>query len=158
MSAVVFGVVAPFAIALCHDGLCTTRKAHQVTMVLGLSRNAQECVFMCVLDFAQIWRRRAEECRMKAGSFRNIDTRDRMLQLAANYDRMALKAAFDREFADTDIQALPHLTRRATDRSWLQSWWDFMAARSNLVSRLLRCRVTVVDLQTINQGETKLGS
>jgi hypothetical protein len=34
-------------------------------------------------------RRRAEECRVIAGTYHDADTRGRMLRIAAGYDRMA---------------------------------------------------------------------
>lgn len=41
---------------------------------------------------SQRYRARAEECRLKAQSFRNEKARTQMLQLAADYDRKAAQA------------------------------------------------------------------
>jgi hypothetical protein len=41
---------------------------------------------------SQRYRARAEECRLKAQSFRNEKARTQMLQLAADYDRKASQA------------------------------------------------------------------
>jgi hypothetical protein len=40
----------------------------------------------------QIYRARAEECRLKAQSFRDPKARTQMLQLAADYERKAVQA------------------------------------------------------------------
>jgi hypothetical protein len=48
---------------------------------------------------SQTWRARAEECRAIAESFHNTETRQRMLLVAAEYDKMAVKAA-ERELAE----------------------------------------------------------
>ena len=42
------------------------------------------------------WRTRAEECRATANIFRNAAARDRMLKVAEDFERMALKVQ-DRE-------------------------------------------------------------
>jgi len=41
---------------------------------------------------SQRYRTRAEECRLKAQSFRDEKARTQMLQLAADYDRKAVQA------------------------------------------------------------------
>ena len=41
---------------------------------------------------SQRYRARAEECRLKAQSFRDPKARAQMLQLAADYDRKAVQA------------------------------------------------------------------
>lgn len=41
---------------------------------------------------SQRYRARAEECRLKAQSFRNEKARTQMFQLAADYDRKAVQA------------------------------------------------------------------
>ena len=53
------------------------------------------------LPSSRVWRDRAEECRTLGETFRNKVTRDRMLRVARDYDRMAVRAAA-RELADAE--------------------------------------------------------
>ena len=53
------------------------------------------------LPSSRVWADRAEECRAMAASFHNRETRERMLNVAQSYDRMAVQAA-QRELAEAD--------------------------------------------------------
>ena len=56
---------------------------------------------------SQRYRARAEECRLKAQSFRGEKARTQMLQLAADYDRKAVQAeVFEAKTAGTAPGAL----------------------------------------------------
>ena len=48
---------------------------------------------------------RANECRELATKFRNTETRDRMLNVAARYEQMAIKSAA-RELEIAELEAL----------------------------------------------------
>ena len=48
---------------------------------------------------------RANECRELATKFRNTETRDRMLNVAARYEQMAMKSAA-RELEIAELEAL----------------------------------------------------
>ena len=48
---------------------------------------------------------RANECRELATKFRNTETRERMLKVAANYEQMAMKSAA-RELAIAELEEL----------------------------------------------------
>jgi len=52
---------------------------------------------------------RANECRELATKFRNTETRERMLKVAANYEQMAMKSAA----RELEIAELEHLVRNA---------------------------------------------
>jgi hypothetical protein len=52
---------------------------------------------------------RAGECRELATKFRNTETKERMLKVAANYERMALKSAA----RELEIAELEDLVRNA---------------------------------------------
>ena len=45
------------------------------------------------LPSSQVWRNRAEECRVLGESFHSRVTRERMLRVARDYERMAIRAA-----------------------------------------------------------------
>jgi len=48
---------------------------------------------------------RANECRELATKFRNTETRERMMKVAAKYEQMAMKSAA-RELVFADLEAL----------------------------------------------------
>jgi hypothetical protein len=52
------------------------------------------------LHSSQYWFARAEECRALADTFHNETTREKMIQVAQDYERMAVQAA-GRELAAT---------------------------------------------------------
>ena len=52
---------------------------------------------------------RANECRDLAAQFRNAETRERMLKVAANYEQMAMKSAA----RELEIAELEELVRNA---------------------------------------------
>ena len=53
------------------------------------------------LPYSQAWRNRAAECRTAAATFHNESNRQRMLRVAAGYERMA-SAAAKQELAEAE--------------------------------------------------------
>ena len=61
---------------------------------------------------SQLFRNRAEECRVLADLFRGEQTRALLLRVAIDYDRMADQAAM-LELQDADRTAIPTTIRRS---------------------------------------------